>query len=529
MDAIRRFVCGDAIRGLFENIPSESDSNAQEVAGRSGTSSYEMGYGQKPCPNILAAEEGISKEHQSCTSPSSETEGERNGLLSREPCDSQLDGPAYNSNMPQSTTEKKNQDIIAMVLTQDFVSDVNTVLRYENTIASYTKGLDIVENQIQELEQLLGTLEGQISDIPEGEPEARSSKEKTLEFATNLLDEMYGKRHTLLGKLENINRKLEQPKNDLYGCLKGVLEKHDLLEDISGTSDLGHDDAVHENEQQASLATMASPEPSLNNAQPTIQPPATINATVPAESEVQEATQPSIPRATPSIAPSKSSSDMQRAAERRAKFALYDQKDRLGCQIDYISQRLDDWYLEYDDALRHYKDCFAHGETEDTRTVFDNKMFIKHRDIIQELIVAEKEIQEVVEEGRALGVDFEDDDQESHFLDYADDGYRISHEQEWIDDVDYHKIEKWMNGLPDDEPPSPLEGPEGEADDWNVREIEFGESISVIAEGKPRARIDRWRSSQKQDHMTRFVEDVDTELEYQHGQQKRRCKRSHSV
>ncbi|CAG8974027.1 hypothetical protein HYALB_00008576 [Hymenoscyphus albidus] len=86
-----------------------------------------------------------------------------------------------------------------------------------------------------------------------------------------------------------------------------------------------------------------------------------------------------------------------------------------------------------------------------------------------------------------------------------------------------------MNGLPDDEPPSPLEGPEGEADDWNVREIEFGESISVIAEGEPRARIDRWRSAQKQDHMTRFVEDVDTELEYQHGQQKRRCKRSHSV
>jgi hypothetical protein len=54
--------------------------------------------------------------------------------------------------------------------------------------------------------------------------------------------------------------------------------------------------------------------------------------------------------------------------------------------------------------------------------------------------------------------------------------------------VDRGRIEKWMDEENDKQDQSP------DCDNWDSESVDFGDSISVVAEGKGRKRIDRWRS-----------------------------------
>jgi len=80
-------------------------------------------------------------------------------------------------------------------------------------------------------------------------------------------------------------------------------------------------------------------------------------------------------------------------------------------------------------------------------------------------------------------------DQQSGFVDYPDDGYRESMEAAMVAHVDHDSIQKWMQGEDDSRNHST------ECDQWDSRSVDLCDSVSVVAQGRDRKRIDRWRSA----------------------------------
>lgn len=467
MNAIRRVVCGDTMRDLFEN----------NAPNRTGLESHQ------PAPKHVSHDSQDDREQTGSSLEPHDGMNDENNDMDEHDADQVHIPQLIVSNLEMITYEEGGNVGTAMTLSRDFVRVVNTVLRCENKIARYTKELKELEGQIGEMEEMLLEIRLEIDQLSPINEE-RSAKENLLESGTNILDGFNEQRDTLLHKLEKARKELENPQEGLYYEFKRTFKRYGLLEDISGASESG--DAP------------------------------------PNQTSQQKPTTPETPQSPTEI-------EAQRAAEEEALHAAYDRKRELDGRVNALRERHDEWYLEYDDNLRDYRGALAREDTDITKTEFDYNMFCNHRDVIQDLILSEQELQEAIDDARALGIVDGSDQQESHFQDYADDGYRISQEKEWIDHLDHNKIDNWVNGLPDEEPPSPLEAPEGDADEWEVRDVDFGESISVIAEGKPRDRIDRWRSAAlKHHHVARFDGDVDTEVEYQHNHQKRRCRRSNS-
>lgn len=489
MDALRRFICGN----LFEN--PRNDSNLPISEDSTGSSS--QGTNSRRLETQEPQTEGPldSQASHGIVQPTEHSVDE----YTRKNADQHLEALIDSFAKPQLSAHDLEMFLYpdegeirwgdtgtAMTLTEGFVCEVNTILRYENKITRYTKDLNHVEKQIREATELVSRLEQQISELADDEHEERASKNNLLNYGMTLYTELNNKRGTLAEKLDKATHEVDRPKKDMFRSLKRVFQKYNLLKDISGNSDSGHVEASNVPKQEEPVAPRAPPTPTASEA--------------------------------------------ARAAEEEARYAAYDRKEQLEGRVYELHQRLDNWYQEYDDTLRNYKEAFTRGDTDDTKTIFDNHMFYIQQEIVQDLVLSERELQEAIDDARGIGIIFGGSEQESHFQDYADDGYRISHEQEWIQDLDRSKIEKWVQGLPDDEPPSPLEALKGYADEWDVRSVDFGESISVIAEGKPRVRIDRWRSTLKHEHFARFDRDVDIEVEHHlHSYQKRRCRRTNTL
>ncbi|CAG8974026.1 hypothetical protein HYALB_00008575 [Hymenoscyphus albidus] len=272
--------------------------------------------------------------------------------------------------------EKDGRRATAMLLTDEYMEEIETA-----------------ESQIEEMGGMIAKLRQQIHELSGEDPDAPSKKERLLETGTSYLEQLNEQRDTLVHKLDKVGKESESSHKGLYGDLRRVFETYDLLEDISGTSDSGHDDIPDEDDQAETSITTG---PTYNAVQQTTDSPIAHVTTASTPNKVEQATNDPLPKATPEKTPS----GMQRVAERKAQYALYDQKERLDGKIEYLGQRVDEWYLEYDDALRRYKDSYARGETDDTRTMFDNDMFIAQQGVVQDLITAERELQQTMEEGR---------------------------------------------------------------------------------------------------------------------------------
>jgi phosphoribosylaminoimidazole-succinocarboxamide synthase len=118
---------------------------------------------------------------------------------------------------------------------------------------------------------------------------------------------------------------------------------------------------------------------------------------------------------------------------------------------------------------------------------FDLELLVEQRAAAADLTDAEKGLEAVMEYARELGVVFADSKIESGFQDHIDDGYRLSMEADMVQHVDRSRIEKWM-AEKEDRPNHSTD-----CDDWDSRTVELYDSISVVAEGKEKARIEKWR------------------------------------
>ncbi|KAH6678497.1 hypothetical protein B0J14DRAFT_650715 [Halenospora varia] len=82
-----------------------------------------------------------------------------------------------------------------------------------------------------------------------------------------------------------------------------------------------------------------------------------------------------------------------------------------------------------------------------------------------------------------------DEDQESRFPDFADDGYRISQENDFIQHCDRAGIQRWLGDVSKND--MDIETVQKEVDEWECREVKEWDSVSCVAEGKEKERIKR--------------------------------------
>ena len=77
-------------------------------------------------------------------------------------------------------------------------------------------------------------------------------------------------------------------------------------------------------------------------------------------------------------------------------------------------------------------------------------------------------------------------------------GYTISKEQELVASVPSPTVRRWLDKVPEGVEvgsPSFGDGGRSESDEWEAEEVGISDSVSLVAEGRERARIDRWRQA----------------------------------
>lgn len=184
----------------------------------------------------------------------------------------------------------------------------------------------------------------------------------------------------------------------------------------------------------------------------------------------------------PPVSPTPSEKHMKLARDNLndAEMSLHEAQDKFN-----------NWSSYYDMQLEQYEEALEQGFHHYSRSYFDNTLLLEARAATGDLIEAEERYEDAKLQAKALGLNSNGHDQSSGFCDDIDDGYRISLEEDFITDVNTQKITRWMEREHDGDED---EVESVEVDQWESRSVEISDSVSVVAEGRERSKIDRWRS-----------------------------------
>ncbi|KAF2491134.1 hypothetical protein BU16DRAFT_566047 [Lophium mytilinum] len=154
----------------------------------------------------------------------------------------------------------------------------------------------------------------------------------------------------------------------------------------------------------------------------------------------------------------------------------------------------DTYQTGYDASLQQYLSTQINRPIIDSQTEHDLLHLQRGRTLTRRLIDAEEALEaaEIAAKAARCPTNYF---QESHFGDGTDDGYRESQEAAIAAQVDRKKIEAWLAKEPangDMRRPSEAKT-EPEVDEWSVDEEKPFDSVSVLAEGSRRKKIDKWR------------------------------------
>ncbi|KAI7185866.1 hypothetical protein KC363_g6918 [Hortaea werneckii] len=144
-----------------------------------------------------------------------------------------------------------------------------------------------------------------------------------------------------------------------------------------------------------------------------------------------------------------------------------------------------EWYANYEAVERGEQARDASVED------FDARWVVRIQKMTREVIEAEEAMTEAKRALVDAGIDLFQEDQESCFVDTADDGYLGDHEERLVAQVPGEKIDGWLKEVPDRSSSMSVDG--RDADEWDVSDVDIGDSASTIAEGADRRRIDKWR------------------------------------
>ncbi|KAK5127692.1 hypothetical protein LTR08_004337 [Meristemomyces frigidus] len=170
--------------------------------------------------------------------------------------------------------------------------------------------------------------------------------------------------------------------------------------------------------------------------------------------------------------------------------------------LHHAVEALDDRHETFDKEADVRDRELAEGINVETNTELELRQLQDTQKLTRRVIDAEKAYEEAKTAAIAAGIQLHGSDIESGFIDDADDGYRVSLEEELCRSIDSTRMLKWLQQLPEPQQdgsgteyePANTPADEGDSDDWDVRTVEISDSSSMVAEGPPRKRIDRWRA-----------------------------------
>jgi hypothetical protein len=167
--------------------------------------------------------------------------------------------------------------------------------------------------------------------------------------------------------------------------------------------------------------------------------------------------------------------------------------------LDLAHQNFDN--REHDRAREYEVNVQASNRGEDTTDdspeAFDVRWVVRFRDLTRALIEAEAVHADVKRKAFEAGVPLPFTDNESVFEGVGDEtGYTMSKEQELVASAPSPTVRKWLSNMPEGgETGSVGEEAQLEADEWDAEEVGISDSVSLVAEGRQRSRIDRWQDA----------------------------------
>ncbi|KAK6388791.1 hypothetical protein LTR65_007270 [Meristemomyces frigidus] len=154
--------------------------------------------------------------------------------------------------------------------------------------------------------------------------------------------------------------------------------------------------------------------------------------------------------------------------------------------FDYREEtRAREWLATFETAARGEEPVDASPEDFDARWV--NRI----QELTHELIEAEVAFAAAKADALTATVDVTEDDQASGFVDDVADGYCMSYEQEQVASVPQPQVSSWLDNIPDQA--SPTSNNEVDVDEWDTQTVGISDSVSLVAEGPDRRRIEKWR------------------------------------
>ncbi|PSS14995.1 hypothetical protein M430DRAFT_59665 [Amorphotheca resinae ATCC 22711] len=331
--------------------------------------------------------------------------------------------------------EKPNEEIgTALALSKLMVWRWNTVLQCEDKVANYSRTIHQLQKEELNAERIIEKIDQRVDDAGEDPLFDIDQARREFEDAEEIRLRLRAERARIELKLGRKQDEMELAKSKLIREWERLLAENNLLEPAPADSDEGS----HHTDGGRSLER--------NSQTPT-------------------------------------ASEAARYAAEDARAAAIKELHLRERHLQGARHKLDHWQEHYEHEYRAHQECIA----ERGRSLFDNMLLRQQQEATAALIAAEEAFEASRKHVRALGVVLHDTDQESGFASYAEDGYRESMEADMVRLVDRERIERWMNEP--DRPSHPAD-----CDEWDSEEVGLCDSISVVAQGKGRKRIDRWRS-----------------------------------
>ncbi|SMY23876.1 unnamed protein product [Zymoseptoria tritici ST99CH_1A5] len=165
-------------------------------------------------------------------------------------------------------------------------------------------------------------------------------------------------------------------------------------------------------------------------------------------------------------------------AQADLKSAFFDARERLQNASYDFDQR---------ETARRDEQC----RTDEDEETFDLRWLQHIRDLTREVIEAEEAFAAAKAAAKEAGLNLTLEYQSSGFADVEGDGDCMSFDDELIGTAHIAKIGDWLSGV-DADMSSEIAG-SAEVDDWEAKDVEICDSVSLVAYGPHRRKIDGWQ------------------------------------
>jgi hypothetical protein len=353
--------------------------------------------------------------------------------------------------------DKENEVGTGVSLTEVMVWQFNAVYQGEQKLMTYQSQINVIANDSRIIDQDMDEISAQLEDLPEYYRDDPALEQIVNEFRQEVEDlakskeELSLKMHNLEVDVERVQDDIRYAKSQLFLDMKDTLAAGGLLEPL-------------EEDVEA-------------------EAPAWEDAAAPDWEGMDLARLDTVPMPVPTA------SDIERAALQDAREAVLNDIVQKQINVQDAQEKFDSMRDHYEDEYATYLACVEDGTVDISKTEFDGMMLLESRETTANLIKAEEDLEQARNHARELGLALYSYDQESGFADFKDDGngYTESIEAALVARVDRRWIQNWMNENESESAGSP------KCDDWDAKTVDISDSVSMIAEGRERIRIDRWR------------------------------------